>query len=182
MAILADLIVYDSVHDVDTGWNLRELGRDVHSDKERLISSCQDKRDAMVLADLRAGCQLRIWEELVDLADLLHAHTLQRVNANLLHGGSHSWLLLLLHLLLELLLVSKVSRHLLLHAHHHGLLHAARLLHHLRLHHSVRRLHACLLPVVAHLLLLASSAHHVAGVASGVLSTWLVHLFINCLI
>ena len=121
----------------------------------------------MVLAHCRAIRQLSVWEELVDLADLLHADTLHWVsNHTWLHHSLVLLLLLLHHHLLLLLLSHHISRHLLRNATHLLLL----LLHHAHLIllealwvlHSHAWLHLLL---VAHKLLVLGSvvtAHYIA--------------------
>ena len=152
LSILADFVMSDSMHDMDTWRHLRELVRDVDSDEKRLIGTCQDERDAMVLTDLCPACQLSVREELVDLADLLHANALQRVHRHYLRLLPHGTL----GLTRLLLLVRPVSRHLLLKllvrpSHSIGILRITLWLH---------SLHAWLLLITGHLL--ETSTHNIA--------------------
>lgn len=120
----------------------------------------------MILSNLRTSCQLSIWEELVDLTDLLHANTLQWVpNHTWLHSSLLLLLLLLHHLLLRhLLLVSHVSRHL--------LSRSARILL-LLLHAHCILLEALGLPTVHSWLLLSIEAHLLLASATHYIALWI---------
>ena len=82
IAVLADFIMHDFMQDVDGGCHLRELMWHSHLDEQGLIGACQHHRDPVVLPSRRLLDHLRVWEELVDLADLLLAHALQRIHAH----------------------------------------------------------------------------------------------------
>ena len=75
-SILADLVMNNTVHDMDSRCHLWEHMRNMDSHEKRLVGALQYQRSPIVLACLIHSCHLRIREELIELADLLLPYTL----------------------------------------------------------------------------------------------------------